>query len=277
MKMEYKVKYIAQLCDSDTDQIIQEKEIKIKGLLFPKTFHEFGLRHKEQVELIKSAQDFFLEFQCNFFAEQSSCPECGKKTKKQGKFTSEFHDVYTDHRVSVQRMACSCGWQSDHSIKSIYGSASHPELVKLQVKDSSETSFDKASKHLNNMCCGERKVNNHATLINNVNKVGALLEEIKYTDTWSCSDKIAEQIILNIDGGHVQNKEQGKHSFEELVATAYRPEDLVSISENRKEIKCKVSVASARQDDQKTIKELTKNACSKLGMTKETTITGMVH
>lgn len=56
--MEYKVKYIAQLCDSDTDQIIQEKEIKIKGLLFPKTFHEFGLRHKEQVELIKSAQDF---------------------------------------------------------------------------------------------------------------------------------------------------------------------------------------------------------------------------
>ena len=60
--MGYKIKYIVQMCDSETDQIIEEKEIKIKGLSFPKTFHEFGLRHKEQVELIKAAQDFFLEF-----------------------------------------------------------------------------------------------------------------------------------------------------------------------------------------------------------------------
>ena len=273
--MGYKIKYIAQMCDSETDQIIEEKEIKIKGLSFPKTFHEFGLRHKEQVELIKAAQDFLLEFQCNFFSEQPSCPQCGKKTKKHGKFKSDFHDVYTDHRVSVQRLACSCGWQSDHSIKSIYGNASHPELVKLQVKDSSELSFDKASKHLNDTCCGNRKVNNHATLIKNVNKVGICLEKIKYSEQWRVPDKSATQIILNVDGGHVQNREKGRHSFEELIATAYRPEDLVATSCKRKEISRKVSVASAKSDHQKNIKELTKNACLKLGMTKETKITAL--
>lgn len=270
--MGFKVKYIAQFCNSDTDEIIEQQEIKIKGLSFPKTLQEFGIRHKEQIELIKSAQDFFLKFQCIFFSEQTSCPKCGKKTHKKGKFSSDFHDVFTDHKVTIQRLACTCGWQSHSSIQGIYGNASHPELINLQVKNSAEKSFDKANKSLNYICCSKRTINNHATLISNVNKVGSLLEQLKLSDKWCVADKKASEIILNIDGGHVQNREKNKRSFEELVATAYRPEDLVEISSNRKEIKHKVSVASAIKNGQKIIKTLTKNACLQLGMTKETSI-----
>lgn len=273
--MGYKIKYVAQLCDIDTDVIVEQKELKTKGLSFPTTFNEFGIRHKEQIELIKNAQDFFLEFQCNFFAEQPSCPKCGKKTKKNGKFSSDFHDVFSDHRVTVQRLGCSCGWQSNHSIQGIYGNASHPELVKLQVNHASDKSFDKASKILNDICCASRKINNHATLIHNVTKVGTALEELKLAEQWAKSDKEALQIILNIDGGHVQHKEQGSHSFEELVTTAYLPEDLIAISSSRNNIINKVSVGSAKSDKQKTIKELTKNACLKLGMSKQTVITAL--
>ncbi len=154
--MGLKVKYVAQLCNADTDEVIEQQEIKVKGLSFPKTFQEFGIRHSEQIELIKNAQDFFLKFQCHFFAEQASCPKCGKKIHKKGKFSSDFHDVFADHKVTIQRLGCSCGWQSLHSIQGIYGNASHPELVNLQVVNSAEKSFDKASKSLNDICCGTR-------------------------------------------------------------------------------------------------------------------------
>ncbi len=271
--MSFKIKYIAQLCDAESNEIIEQEEIKIKGLSFPKTINEFGIRHSEQIELIKKAQDFFLKFQSQFFSEQKSCPKCGNKIHKKGKFTSDFHDVFTDHEVVVQRLGCNCGWMSDHSIQGIYGNSSHPELVNLQVTNCADKSFDKSSQNLNNICCNKRKINNHATLINNVNKAGTLLEQLKLSEEWSKSNTTAEQIILNIDGGHVQNKEEGKHSFEELVATAYKPEDLVDTSANRKEIRRKVTVASALQDSQKTMKALTKQACLKLGMDKNTIVT----
>jgi hypothetical protein len=53
INMGFKIKYIAQICDDDSDEIIEQQEIKIKGLSFPKTFQEFGIRHNEQIELIK--------------------------------------------------------------------------------------------------------------------------------------------------------------------------------------------------------------------------------
>jgi hypothetical protein len=273
--MGFKIKYVAQFCNSDTDEIIEQQEIKIKGLSFPKIFQEFGIRHKEQIKLIKNAQDFFIKFQCNFFSEQSSCPKCGKKTNKKSKFNSDFHDVFTDHKVTIQRLGCICGWQSHNSIQRIYGNASHPELVNLQVTNSAEKSFYKANKSLNDICCSKRKINNHVTLINNVNKVGSSLEGLKLSNDWSISDKKASEIILNIDGGHVQNREKNKRSVEELVATAYRSEDLIEVSSDKKEIKHKVSVASAMKDGQKIIKKLTKDACLQLGMTKATTIVAL--
>ena len=58
----------------------------------------------------------------------------------------------------------------------------------------------------------------------------------------------------------------GKRSFEELIATVYRDKDNVMVSENRREIKKKVSVASAKSDKRHTIKKLTLNACKKRGL-----------
>jgi hypothetical protein len=175
--------------------------------------------------------------------------------------------------VIIQRLGCTCGWQSQRSIQGIYGNASHPELINLQIKNSAEKSFDKASKSLNNICCSNRKINNHATLIGNVNKVGTLLEELKLSEEWVKTNEVATEIVLNIDGGYVQNKEENRHSFEELVATAYKPEDLIEISPDKKEIKHKISVDSALKDKQKTMKKLTRQACLRLGMTKNTTVT----
>ena len=60
-----------------------------------------------------------------------------------------------------------------------------------------------------------------------------------------------------------------------LISTIYRPEDLVHLSHDRCEIRKKVSVASAKQDRQASIKKLTLNACLKWGMTKRTEVTAL--
>lgn len=273
--MEYKVKYIAQLCNSETDEVIEEQHLKTKLLPFPKTFKEFGLRHKEQVELIKHSQDFALKYQCKQFDGINKCPHCGKKLRKQGVFESEFHDVLTDHQVHIQRLSCTCGWKNKYTISGVYGSATHPELLKLQVTLGSQQSFDKAATILNNLSGGKRKINNDVTLMRNVSKVGSLLEAHKKSAAWRYSEEEASEIVLTTDGGHVQHREEGKHSFEELISTAYRPEDVIYRSNNRRELAHKVCVASAKSDRQSSIKKLTKNACKKLGMTKSTQVTAL--
>lgn len=273
--MSQTIQFIAQLRDDTTGEIISENVVQKKALCFAKDINEFGLRHREQIELIKKSQDFFIDHQCQLFSDDMSCPSCGKKLRKQGNFKSDFHDVFTDHKVNITRLTCSCGWKNKTTIKSIYGNASHPELVKLQVTSGANHSFAKASKILNANCCMPRKINNDVTIMRNVTKVGELLDSQKKSAAWAESVSEASEIILNTDGGHVQHEKSGKHSFEELISTAYKPEDLVIVSKDRKKIKHKISVASAKSDKQSSIKKLTINACKKLGMTKKTVVTAL--
>ena len=76
-----------------------------------------------------------------------------------------------------------------------------------------------------------------------------------------------------IDGGHVQDRDVEKHSFEELIATVYRPEDILYQSNGRAFLSKKISVASAKRDKLNSIKKLTENACQKSGMNAMTEMT----
>jgi hypothetical protein len=272
MDMTYSIHYAAQLIDNATGKVLEEKVIHTVLLKQANDINEFGLRHREQIGLIKSSQDFLLKHQCKLFSDETSCPRCGKKLRKQGNIESDFHDVLTDHKVKITRLTCSCGWSNKYTINSIYGNASHPELVKLQVETGSNHSFDKASSILNAYSYNSRKINNDVTIMRNVTKVGALLDQEKKSYRWGASKGHASEIIITTDGGHVQNQEIGKHSFEELISTVYKPEDIVNVSNDRREITKKISVASAKNDKQSSIKKLTLNACKKSGMSKETKV-----
>ena len=65
--MNYKIKYIAQLCNEESDEVLQEELIQTKSLKFPISFQEFGLRHAEQIALIRKSQDFALKYQVDYF------------------------------------------------------------------------------------------------------------------------------------------------------------------------------------------------------------------
>ena len=101
------------------------------------------------------------------------------------------------------------------------------------------------------------------------------MNEYKRSDEWSESNKAASELVIVVDGGHVQDKEIGKHSFEEIVTTVFKPENLIVISNERREIKHKISVASAKKDSHYNIKKLTINACLRSGMNTMTKITAL--
>jgi hypothetical protein len=269
------VYYIAQIRDSKSGKILEEKELKKIPLKKAKDINEFGLRHREQIELIKKGQDFMLSHQCKLLSDDTMCPNCGKNLRKQGTFQSDFHDVFTDHKVNIDRLTCSCGWKNKFTINSLYGNASHPELVRLQAETGSNYSFERTSSLLNANSAEIRKINNNVTVMRNVSKIGELLDALKKSSEWSLAETSSPELILTTDGGHIQDQEEDKHSFEALISTVYKPTDIITLSKNRREIKKKVSVGSAKKDRQSSIKKLTLNACKKLGMTNSTLLTAL--
>jgi len=46
----------------------------------------------------------------------------------------------------------------------------------------------------------------------------------------------AQELILQIDGGHIPIQDKGKRSFEALSAVVYRPESLQVVDQHHREI-----------------------------------------
>ena len=200
-----------------------------------------------------------------------TCPVCKSKTKKAGLFKSKFHAALTDHTIFVQRTACKCGWSGASSIEGIYGSSMHPDLLEQQALQGGKESYEKLSISLNAQSACKRAINSHSQIYKSVKCVGESLEAIKLSIDYVTKVDAADLVIANIDGGHIKAKGDNR-SFEAMVATVHRPENVEYVDKNHHTISCKTIVASARDDQQETMKTLFKNACRKQGMTRETTV-----
>lgn len=278
--METTIRILAQEINNETGKVLHEHSVYEKAIVLPKNIRGLGFNHKEQIEILNQSQNSILKAQqLRIDNHQSTCPDCGKKTSKQGKFKSDFHSVFTDHEVIIQRTRCQCGWRSKISIDGIYGSALHPDLVELQSKFGSDNSFKKAENLLAARCHGHRAINNHSRIQKTVHQVGELLLQIKKNEKWtktSANDGAAsDELILVIDGAHLHSKDPNSRSFEALTATVYNPKHHVKKDKHHNIIKQKTTVASAKQDRQASIKKLTLNACVKEGMQKNTQLVAL--
>jgi hypothetical protein len=83
----------------------------------------------------------------------------------------------------------------------------------------------------------------------------------------------AQDVIIQVDGGHIPIQEQGKRSFEALAAIVYRPESLHEVDQYHRKIVEKTCVVSAMDDDLQTMKTYLLHAALKQGMTQETQVT----
>ncbi len=279
--MKTTIKIIAQEIDPKTGKILNQHIVFEKDTILPRKINDLGFTHQEQIAILQHSQEMILQAQQKKINERTTiCPECGKKTKKKGKFDSDFHAVFTDHKMTLQRAQCTCGWTSKISIDGTYGSALHPDLVELQSVYGTENSFKKTEEFLAKKCCAKRSINNHSRIQKTIHQVGQLLFEIKENTNWAtdaaANDSVPpDELILSIDGAHIPSNDKNKRSFEAIAATVYSPINVVKKDKHHNRIVSKTVVASAKHDQQKSIQVLTRYACLKQGMTKSTKLTAL--
>ena len=268
--MDRGIRFIAQCYEIDTGRVLEESVLRDDQISKACRLKELGYLHAEQIDFLKRIQDFKIKQQMDLYTP-TTCPECGLKTRRLGVFSSQFHAVLTDHKVPTQRVSCTCGWVSASSIEGLYGSAIHPDLLEKQAIQGGKESYEQSSKSLNANSAMKRAVNGHSQISRSVKRVGEKLVEIKSSVGCGKREKVAETLIVNIDGGHIKARGDNR-SFEAMVATAYRPEELEYIDKNHNSIRKKTIVASAKDDNQTTIKTLFKSACREQGMISTTKV-----
>ena len=74
--MPHVIHYVAQLKDSKTGEVVKEQCVHKEKVNAAHDFQDLGLRHCDQLQLIKASQDFMLEFQCDLFTDITHCPTC---------------------------------------------------------------------------------------------------------------------------------------------------------------------------------------------------------
>lgn len=119
-------------------------------------------------------------------------------------------------------------------------------------------------------------MNNHTQIGRLTDRVGELLSDIHLVPpTDECLPSPAEELIVQVDGGHIPIKDKGKRSFEALSAIIYRPESVQEIDQHHREITSKACALSAKDDELATIKTFVLNAARKQGMTEDSVVTAL--
>src|SRR6266487_7029817 len=131
--MDYELRIIVEKVAVSSQEVIKRDTITSYALQCPTTIVELGLRHAEQIALLEQVQNRVLAEQSRLLAPgMPGCPTCGNPLKKNGSKTSNFHAVFSDHTVRLQKHHCrhpDCGWHSTPTITSLFGTNIHPDLA----------------------------------------------------------------------------------------------------------------------------------------------------
>jgi hypothetical protein len=137
-------------------------------------------------------------------------------------------------------------------------------------------SYREAEKNLEQWNGHPRRVNNHTHVKRITDKVGAVLSEHNglSPSPEECAAP-AQDLIIQVDGGHIPTQEKDKRSFEALAAIVYRPEAIQAVDQHHRQIMEKTCVISAMDDQLHTIKTSMINAAKKQGLTQATQVTAL--
>ena len=278
--MDYELRIVVEKVASGSQEVITRDTITSYALQCPTSIGALGLRHTEQIDLLGKVQNIFVAEQCLLLAPgMHVCPTCGNTLKKNGYKTSSFHAVFSDHTVRLQKPHCSqpdCHWHSTPTIKSLFGTNIHPDLAILHCEQGALYSYREARKNLEQWNSHPRRVNNHTHVKRITNKVGAVLSEhhrlSPSPEEWATP---AQDLIMQVDGGHIPIQEKDKRSFEALAAIVYRPEHLQAVDRHHRQIMEKTCVISAVDDQLHTIKAYAINAAKKQGLSQDTQVTAL--
>lgn len=278
--MDYELHVIIEKVSVSTREVSKRNTLKIYDVTQPKSILDLGLRHAEQISLLEKIQSAILSEQSLLISEDINyCPKCGEKLSRHGYSQSSFHAVFSDHKLQIQKYCCKnsdCNWQNTPSIKSLLGTNIHPDLARLQTEQGALYSYREAQTNLEKLNCKPRRVNNHMHVKRITDTVGdEISENNKLAPLKKECANLAKELIIQADGGHVPTKDKEKRSFEALSAIIYKPENIKRKDKHHREITEKGCVASALEDNLKSMKTYLLNGAKKQGMNEATVITAL--
>jgi hypothetical protein len=243
----------------------------------PTNCFDFSLEHEKQIELIQISMDKIIAEKAKLInTDYTICPECGGKIKKYGANISTFHDIFTDHSVKIQRLSCAaCQYEPPSTIRTLLNGVLSGALMKMQSELGATYTFRDCEELLQKFSTKSRSINNHNRVKIVTMNIGNEVSKINHEETQIFTTEEADELIINIDGGHVKTTEN-QRSIEALTAVIYRPEALISNqSETRNFIVSKNCSASVKDDGQKEMITNTIVAALKQGLTPNTRITAL--
>jgi len=271
---------IFESIDLDDPSEVMRKATLLEGSVnAPTNCLDFSLEHKQQIQLLQTALDNILREKAELInSNLPPCPKCPGELIKLGKRKSTFHDVFTDHKVKMQRAKCNkCGFEPGSTVRTfLNGTTMSGDLTKLQSELGAEHTFRDSEEIFEKFSTGQRKINNHNRIKITTESVGSSLKSIIQEEKAMLKVTESKELILNVDGGHVKSKDPDFRSFEAMTSVFYRPEAIESNSKGtRNYLSSKSCAASTANDDGKEMIENTIVAAIREGMTQNTHITAL--
>ena len=259
---------------------VAQGNVLLEGeVVAPSNCLDFGMRHEQQMALIQTAQDKILKLQSSEITfNDNSCPKCNVGTlKKNGFKESWFYDVFSDHRVKLPRRRCdNCKYVQASTVTSLLGKALSGELLKLQTELGAQYSYRESTNLFDTFSHKKRRINNHEKIHSTAEKSGDTLSELHQVEEDILVTNCADELIIQVDGGHIKSTEDGERSFEAMTATVYKPSAVIPNSKDtRNHIESKHCAASAKLDSQVQMKRRTIVAALKQGLTPQTKVTAL--
>ena len=277
MRKGYRITFESFDLDNPDDTL--SKSLLTEGKITkPTNCLDFSLSHEQQMGLIQEALDKIINEKASLINEDSECcPKCSSKFTKKGSHVSIFSDIFTDHEVSIRRLRCSkCSYEPPSTVRTFLGTTMSGRLTEMQSVLGAKHTFREGEELFDIFSAQLRKINNHNRIKLVAEGVGKTLQTVSRAEKEMTQIEDAEELILNIDGGHVKSKDPNVRSFEVLTSVIYRPESLQTNSKNtRKYLSSKSCAASTQNDNQAEIIEDTIIAAIKEGMTPKTHITAL--
>jgi len=261
------------------EKTLQEETIIESVITAPTNCLDFTMGMELQLKAVQGIQDNVLNEKLKALAQKQSkkCPKCPGKFAKSGKQVSPFHDVFTDHTVTMQRFKCnSCGYEAPSTAKMLFGTIQSGELQKIQTQLGATHSYRESEELLTIFSAARRGINNHDRIKHITESVGLSLEQITQTERDVCAAQKVDNLIITVDGGHIKTTQTDARSMEAMTAVVYCQEAIVSNEKNtRNHLTSKNCAASVQDDNQEQLINGTIVAALKQGMKQDTHVTAL--
>jgi hypothetical protein len=267
--------------DSAPCTALKEELIADATMTIPTNCLDFTIGMDAQLSIVGQIQGHVLNEKLALLAagQDRHCPitRCTGKLVKCGKQKSPFHDVFTDHMVSIQRFKCNvCGHETPSTVKMILGTIQSGELQMIQSKLGATHTYRESEELFALFSGAGRSINNHDRIKQVTESVGAAIAAISQQEKEVLVAEDAEELIVNVDGGHLRTTNPDARSMEALASVIYRPQAISANSKDtRNHLTSKNCAASILDDGQEQFISATIIAALKQGLGSKTHVTAL--